>query len=145
LGQFVRSVFSSGQTNIAVNSTKKEKHNMAAVPLIFGGVFYPKNKMDKPEPGTFIGNAYISGLTVGGGPIEPPPDINPDPPLVIWGGPFDPPPHPEHPIAWPPGNVTPIPPVPPKVEPPHEGWNWSAAKSGWYYLHVPGPDEAQPK
>jgi hypothetical protein len=98
-------------------------------------------------PGTFVGNAAIAGLGVGGGPIvDPPPDIQPDPPLVIWGGPFDPPPHPEHPIAWPPGNVTPPPTQPPATpELPHEGWNWSAAKSGWYYLYVPGPGVAEPK
>jgi hypothetical protein len=121
---------------------------MSVVPVIFSGVFYPKGKTadDKPMPGTFIGNAAIYGLEVGGGPIEPPPDIQPKPPLEIWGGPFDPPAHPEHPIAWPPGNITPIPPEPPTAPvPPHEGWNWSAAKSAWYYLYVPGQTDPQPK
>jgi hypothetical protein len=66
------------------------------------------------------------------------------PPLVIWGGPFDPPPHPEHPIAWP---QPPKPPDQPPAQPvaPHEGWNWSAAKSGWYYLFVPGQEQPGPK
>lgn len=129
---------------------------MAAVPIAINGVFYPSNKMDKPIKGTFFGNAFIPGLGIGGGPIIPPdqlpPDINPEPPLVIWGGPIDPypdiglpgpQPHPEHPIV--------IPPEPPPIQPPatptlpHEGWNWSAAKSGWYYLYIPGEGEAGPK
>ena len=117
---------------------------MGAVPLVFGGVFYPKNKKDPPQPGTFIGNAYIAGLEVGGGPIEPPPDIPVDPPLVIWPNPPEGiAPHPEHPIFYPP---EPPPEQPPTVvSPPHEGWNFSIVKSQWYYLYVPGKDEAQPK
>jgi hypothetical protein len=113
--------------------------------MIFTGVFYPKGKSagDKPMPGSFIGNAAITGLGVGGGPIDPPPDITPEPPLVIWGGPIDP--YPD--AGLPPFQPGLLPPVNPPTapEPPHEGWNWSAAKSGWYYLHVPGPGEAQPK
>lgn len=111
---------------------------MAAVPIVFSGVFYPKNKMDKPIPGTFVGNAVIAGLEVGGGPIEPPPDIKPEPPLVIWGGPIDP--YPDHALPEPPPEKPPTTP-----EKPHEGWNWSAAKSGWYYLYVPGEGTAEPK
>jgi hypothetical protein len=114
---------------------------MAVVPVIISGVFYPKGKAagDKPMAGTLVGNSAIAGLGVGGGPIDPPPDIHPYPPLVIWGGPIDPYPDIGFPIG-PPGG-----PPPTTVTPPHEGWNWSAAKSGWYYLHVPGPGEAQPK
>jgi hypothetical protein len=120
---------------------------MAAVPVILSGVLYPKNKKDPPVVGTFVGNAVIAGLEVGGGPIIPPdqlPEVpKPEPPLVIWGGPFDPP-HPEHPIVLP---DPPLPPIKPPVtpEPPHEGWNFSQAKSGWYYLYVPGEGEASPK
>lgn len=115
---------------------------MAAVPVAINGVFYPSNKKDPPIKGVIFGNAFIPGLGVGGGPIEPPPDIKPDPPLVIWGGPFDPP-HPEHPIVLPP---EPPPTTPPgNIEKPHEGWNWSEAKSGWYYLGIPGEGEAGPK
>lgn len=127
---------------------KKEPNTMAAVPVTLRVFVYPKNKTVPPYPATMVGFAEITGLGVGGGPIEPPPDIQPEPPLEIWGGPFDPPPHPEHPIAWPPGNETPPePPTTPPgvVEKPHEGWNWSAAKSGWYYLFVPGPTEPGPK
>jgi hypothetical protein len=115
---------------------------MAVVPIVISGVFYPKGKTaaDKPEPGTFVGNAAIAGLGLGGGPVEPPPDIQPQPPLVIWGGPIDPYPDIGFPVPQPP----PIDP-PTTVTPPHEGWNWSAAKSGWYYLYVPGSGQAQPK
>jgi len=127
---------------------------MSVVPIILSGVFYPKNKKDPPLVGTFVGNAAIAGLEVGGGPIIPPDEVPPvEPPLVIWGPPDMPPgfwgggmgpgvkpqPHPEHPIVLPPEQ----PPSPP--EKPHEGWNWSEAKSGWYYLYIPGEDEAQPK
>jgi hypothetical protein len=119
---------------------------MAAVPVTIHAFVYPKNKTVEPFPATIVGFANITGLGAGGGPIEPPPDIPVQPPLVIWGGPFDPPAHPEHPIAWPPGNVTPPPDQPPaQVETPHEGWNWSHANSGWYYLYVPGATDAQPK
>jgi hypothetical protein len=116
---------------------------MTAVPVIMSGVMYPKGKAagDKPVPCTFVGNAVIAGLGVGGGPIEPPPDITPLPPLVIWGGPIDPYPDIGFPVPQPPLN----PPDPPTVQPPHEGWNWSAAKSGWYYLYVPGEGQAGPK
>ena len=113
---------------------------MAAVPVVISGVLYPKNKKDPPVAATLFGNAWIAGLEVGGGPIEPPPDIQPEPPLVIWGGGNEP--FPTPPIYFP----DPIPPEPPQlVKPPHEGWNWSAAKSGWYYLYIPGPGEVGPK
>ena len=124
---------------------------MAAVPLTFNGVFYPSNKKDPPIKGTFFGNAFITGLGVGGGPIEPPPDIPvpPDGDLIIWGGPFEPPvvsggpidPHPD--IGFP---IEPPPVEPPSTpQKPHEGWNWSVAKSGWYLLIIPGEGEAGPK
>lgn len=125
---------------------------MGAVPVAINGVFYPSNKKDPPIKGTMFGNAWIPGLHVGGGPVEPPPDIQPEPPLIIWGGPIDPhpdhglpgpQPHPEHPIVIPPEPPPTEPPT--QVEPPHEGWNWSPAMSGWYYLYVPGKDQPGPK
>lgn len=117
---------------------------MAAIPVTLSGrLFDKKNKTEQQV--TFIGLASLTGLGVGGGPIvnpEPPPDIKPEPPLVIWGGPFDPP-HPAHPIVIPEPPPVEIP--QPPVAPPHEGWNYSFAKNGWYYLHVPGEGEAEPK
>ena len=121
---------------------------MAAIPIGISGVFYPKNKKDPPMPGTFFGNAFIQGLHPDIEPpdVEPPPDINPEPPLVIWGGPIDPYPDIGGPVPQPPWPIDPPPiEIPPEPVPPHEGWNWSAVKSGWYYLYVPGKEESGPK
>jgi hypothetical protein len=135
---------------------------MAVVPIIISGVFYPKNKKDAPLVGTFIGNAAIAGLEVGGGPAEPPPDSGEGPPLVIWGGPWWPPyvdasppgpqPHPEHPIYWPgfPDNPPPIVEPPPqfpdagpvKPFPPGGGWGYSD-HTGWVFK--PPADMPTPK
>ena len=119
---------------------------MSSVPITFHGMMYPKDKSVKPYAFTALGTAEITGLGVGGGPIVPPDEIGdipkPEPPLTIWGGPFDPP-HVEHPIVLPP-TLPPVDPPSPPV-PPHEGWNWSQAKAGWYYLYVPGAGEAEPK
>lgn len=123
---------------------------MAVVPVIFSGVFYPKNKKDGPMPGTFIGNAAIAGLEVGGGPAEPPPDVPPgEKPPVIWG-PGDP--RPSNPIWWegfpnnPPPNLTPPDDFPNpgaiKPFPPDGGWGYSD-RTGWVYQ--PAKSAASPK
>ena len=115
---------------------------MSSVPITIHGNVYPKDHSVKPYPATIVGFVNITGLEVGGGPICPPDEVPPvDPPLVIWGGPFDPP-HVD--------NTLPVPPLPPLNPPnppvkPHEGWNWSEAKAGWYFLYIPGEGEAQPK
>ena len=114
---------------------------MAEIPVIIVGTVFPRDKSVDPYPATIAGWAHIAGLEVGGGPILPPDEIPPvDPPLTIWGGPLDP--YPDHGLP-----IPPTPPVDPPATPtpPHEGWNWSAAKSGWYFLYIPGPGDAQPK
>ena len=124
---------------------------MAHVPVTINGVAFPKDKKNPPFPVTIVGYAWITGLSVGGGPIVPPDEVPPvEPPLVIWGGPFDPP-HVEHPI------VLPDPPVPPENPPegpppkPHEGWNFNNGSNpeypnvGWYYVYIPPPGTATPK
>jgi hypothetical protein len=116
---------------------------MAQVPVTLAVMIYPKNKTVAPYPATLVGYAWVTGLTVGGGPVEPAP-IPPDTP-GIW------PPDrwinaPEHPIVLPPD--TPVPPdvpmVPsePKPPPPNGGWGWSP-DYGWGYF--PGPGGAGPK
>lgn len=116
---------------------------MSAVPVTIVCMVYPRDKSTEPYPATLAGYAHITGLGVGGGPIDPPPDITPKPPLVIWGGGNEP--FPTPPIELP-GIDNPPPDKPPvAVEPPHEGWNWSAAKSGWYFLYVPREGAASPK
>ena len=114
---------------------------MAEVPVIIVATIFPRDKSVKPYPATIAGWAHIAGLEVGGGPILPPDEVPPvEPPLTIWGGALDP--YPDHGLPVPPTPPTQPPATP---TPPHEGWNWSAAKSGWYFLYVPGPGDAQPK
>lgn len=123
---------------------------MAAVPLTFQCMVFPRNKTVAPYPATIVGLASITGLEIGGGPIETPPDLPIEPPLVIWPGP-GPLPGVGHPIvlpgdpSWEGPTVPPPDQVPPQVEKPHPGWNWSAVKSQWYFLYVPGSGQAQPK
>jgi len=94
-------------------------------------MIYPRNKTDAPYPATIVGEAWITGLQVGGGPAEPQP-------------------HPEHPIVLPP--VEQPPPVEEtpgvgititlKKAPPEGGWGVNL-EEGWYY--APGPTQAGPK
>lgn len=113
---------------------------MAAVAITLHCLVYPKNKTVQPFPATIVGLASYTDVGVGGGPIEPPPDITPIPPdWEIWPSPGDP----DFPI-----DILPDPPpdeTPPVVEKPHEGWNWSVVKGSWYYLYVPGEGDPQPK
>lgn len=117
---------------------------MSAVPITFHGMMYPKDHSVRPYAFTAVGTAEITGLGIGGGPIIPPGEIEKPPgDWEIWPNPPEGvAPHPEHPIVLPPTLPPDHPPNP--VPPPHEGWNWSQSKNGWYYLYVPGKDDPQP-
>lgn len=99
---------------------------MAAVGITLNGMFYDKLARTS-RPGVFIGEASLTDLGVGGGPIIPPEGSGPVdpgygkpmPPDMIWGGrpPVDPGygrpggEHPMPPIYYPPN-------VPPELQPP---------------------------
>jgi hypothetical protein len=117
---------------------------MAAVPVTFSGVMFPKGKggNDKPVPCVFVGYAWATGLAPGGGPVYPTTPPSAEHPIVL--PPTDA--HPEHPIVLPepPTEVPPIPNPPTEGKPPPAdgGWGWSP-EYGWGYF--PGPGQAGPK
>jgi|SRR5215472_3540204 len=137
---------------------------MAAVPIQITGVLW--DHADKSgKKVTLMGDASISGLVIGGGPIVPPDTSPPDPgepPLGIWG-PTDPRPTPpihipptpptdgqpgipSHPIVLPP--VPPDPPIePPGGAPPPEGWfwHWVPEHHQWVLVYNPPAGTAEPK
>jgi len=131
---------------------------MASVPIQIDGVFYPyrRDAASQPIAGSMIGQAFVVGLGVGGGPIMPiqPPDGGPpgggEPPLGIWGPPG---PWPTPPIALPPdpGPIPPVDPTPPantviKPAPDSGGWSLQTDASGTvHWAYRPGPGQAQPK
>lgn len=94
---------------------------MAAVQITFQGMFYDKISRTYYENATMVGIAFLTDLTIGGGPIYPPvkpPDGSPPP--GIWPNPPEgQAPIPSHPIAlpgdpwWPPDA-----PKPPELPPP---------------------------
>lgn len=93
---------------------------MAAVEVTITGVLYDKLNRTTQQV-VLIGDATLTGVGVGGGPIVPPPGPDHPPPLGIWG-PTDPRPTP--PINFPPGwvgGVPPVLPVPPDVTLPPPG------------------------
>lgn len=113
---------------------------MSAVEVTITGVLYDKLNRTTQQV-VLIGEASLTGLGVGGGPIQPP--GQPGGPVHIWGPPDMPPgfwgggmgpgvkpqPHPEHPIV--------IPPPPEPVEPPIE---WKAVwhpTEGWIVVGIP--------
>lgn len=95
---------------------------MAAVEVTISGVLYDKHSR-VGTPVTLIGEAIITGLGVGGGPMPPGQGGGGDPP-GIWGGPIDP--YPDHglpgkpPGIWGPTDPRPTPPIvlPPEQVPP---------------------------
>jgi hypothetical protein len=126
---------------------------MAGVDITISGVLYDKTARTM-RPVVIIGEATLTGLGVGGGPIMPqPPSWQPHPehpiPPNVWPTPPEgstppwqphpehpippgiwptPPegstPHPEHPIVLPPNIVPPIPPDGGAVKPPPEEGGW---------------------
>lgn len=109
---------------------------MAAVELTFTGVLYDKQARTA-RPVAFIGEAFLTNVGVGGGPIIP----GPGEPPVIWPGP-GPLPGPEHPIVIPPPPVDPPPGNAVKPPPDDGGWGYFP-QYGWGYF--PKAGEAGPK
>jgi len=94
---------------------------MAQVPVSMQVMIYPRNKTVKPYPATVVGYAWITGLEVGGGPVEPPELPPTEPPPVEDDG-----------------KIAVI------IKPAPEGGGWGfSANKGWYYQ--PGAGQAQPK
>src|SRR4029077_8079553 len=123
---------------------------MAAIEVTISGVLYDKLSRTT-RPCVLIGEASITGLEVGGGPMPGGPGGG-EPPLGIWGPPTMPPgywgggmgpgvkpqPHPEHPIVLPPD-------LPPEIPPPNGGGSpipidWKTGwteETGWIVVGVP--------
>lgn len=124
---------------------------MAAVEVTISGMLYDKINRTQQNV-VLIGEAFLTGLSVGGGPIIPPPeDKPPRPPLGIWPNPPEgQAPLPSHPIAlpgdpwWPKPPIEPPTPQPPEGKPPpaEGGWGWWPPY-GWGYF--PGTSSPGPK
>lgn len=128
---------------------------MAAVEVTISGVLYDK-QWRTARPVVLIGEAMLSGLGVGGGPVIPPegggpPGIwGPTDPRPGWGLPGEPPgiwgptdPRPGGGPIIPPEPTEPPPDGADKPPPEDGGWGFVAEWSKWGYF--PAPDEAQPK
>lgn len=123
---------------------------MAAIDITISGVLYDKLSRTT-RPVVLIGEASLTGLGIGGGPILPPeggggPPVSPGVPthpIMLPGMPGWGDPRPEHPIYWPPPPTDP-PTIPsdPKPPPAEGGWGWSP-EYGWGYF--PGPTQPGPK
>lgn len=106
---------------------------MASVEVTISGVLYDKVARTT-QPVVLIGEASLTGLGIGGGPIIPPGQPPVGQPPGIWG-PTDPRPTPPIPIY--PGG-SPDPPKPPDpVQPPID---WKAVwhpTEGWIVVGIP--------
>ena len=118
---------------------------MAAVEVTISGVLYDKYNRDQKNV-VLIGEAVISGLQVGGGPIippgqpQPPSGAHPEHP-IYFPDEGQPPPsgaHPEHPIVLPPDlpPQTPEGPIDWKV-----GWT---EETGWIVVGIPTGEHVTP-
>lgn len=114
---------------------------MAGVEVTITGILYDRQARTQQNV-TLIGEAILTGLGVGGGPIYPeePPPRPPNRPT---------PGRPAHPWVPPTeGEIPPKPEEPPpgggdKPPPDDGGWGFVSEWSKWGYF--PGEDEAQPK
>ena len=136
---------------------------MAEVPVTIVGIVAPMGKAsgDAPYPAVITGKASITGLGVGGGPIEPPagppghpahpiylppvisgpPGPWPTPPIYIPPEPGQPPVFPAHPIVLPPIEI------PPPDGGEQDKWEVQAywtPENGWGVAIVPGPGATVP-
>lgn len=127
---------------------------MASIDVTISGMLYDKTQRTS-QPVVLIGEASLTGLGVGGGPImppgggqQPPGGSGNHPAFPIWGGPGagfpDKPGYPptaEHPIVKPPDEST-KPPEP--VQPPIE---WKAVwhpEQGWIVVGIPNMPHPAP-
>lgn len=113
---------------------------MAATEVTISGVLYDKTQRTM-RPVVLIGEASLTGLGVGGGPIYPPEgggsgDAHPEHPIFY-------PPRPAHPIVLPPDRPV-DPPTEPPTNPPDPAWSWCwSPQYGWHPAYVAG-DKPQP-
>lgn len=113
---------------------------MAAIEITISGVCYDKLARTT-RPIVIIGEASLTGLGVGGGPIIPPsdPGAHPEHPIFYPPRPEHPifyPPHPEHPIVLPPDKPT-DPPTEPPTNPADPAWSWCwNPNTGWIPAYV---------
>ena len=135
---------------------------MAGVKVTISGFVAPlgKSAEDQPYPAVITGTASLTGLSVGGGPIEPPsapvypahpivlpPEISgppgpwPTPPIYLPPDPGEPPLIPAHPIVLPPIDI------PPPDGGEQDKWQLQAywtPENGWGVAIVPGPGATVP-
>lgn len=117
---------------------------MAAVEITISGVLYDKYNRTQQNV-VLIGEATLTGLSVGGGPIIPPGQpggggLHPSHPIALPGDPWWGDPHPAHPIVLPPNITPPDPPQnpsEPKPPPADGGWGWHP-EYGWGYFPMQG-------
>lgn len=114
---------------------------MAAIQVTLSGMLYDRLARTTQNV-VFMGDASLTGIGIGGGPIVPPeggqpPDPNaprPSHPIAKpgdpwWGGDL----HPAHPIELPPE-------VPPDIPAPPDLFTWKVAwteETGWVVVAVP--------
>jgi hypothetical protein len=111
---------------------------MAAVPIQIDGVLWD-HALKAGRKVSLIGQSFIYGLSVGGGPIFPPDTTPPDSGL-----------HPEHPIVEPPPDPPEVPPGTPPgsvvKEAPAGGWGYyTDANSALYAAYRPANGQSGPK